>query len=372
MANLSNPAPLRRRSPFATREAASASSTAGDVGARDPEPGVLREAVPAVSAAAATSLDPGSPAPKREQARVPPEDNENPSLATTVDRDHDLGNVGDVGDVGDGGDLGDIEDAEDLGHGSERAPMRGQARVSELESTTGPRLVELRPAELLADELRELSGFEEELFEDRQLAGNTAALCNEVLARCLLAAGRHEDPPARRQLGAARRRVAALTVAERDLALLALRRRSLGDRVETLVDCPSCGETNEVDFDLGQLASGLGAIAGRVELTLADGRGAALRPATAGDQAELLALDLDSVARRRSALLARTLLRLGEHEGPFEPDEVHALPTALRRQLEAALAAALPDFELGMDVSCHACGHGFATPFEVHSFFLLS
>ena len=222
----------------------------------------------------------------------------------------------------------------------------------------------LRPAITLGEQLRELSGHEEELFEDRRLAGNSAALCNELLARCLVAPGR--DP------GPARARIASLTIAERDLALVALRRLSLGDRVETHVDCPACAEVNEVEFDLGLLPTTLPAIPERISGTLGDGTDAVLRLPTAGDQAELLAAGLDGAARRRSWLLARVLLEYGDAVAPFAADAVHELATARRRELEALLDAALPDFELGMEVCCPACGQSFTAPFGIDSFFLLS
>ncbi|HVH97737.1 MAG TPA: hypothetical protein VM869_03465, partial [Enhygromyxa sp.] len=213
-------------------------------------------------------------------------------------------------------------------------------------------------------ELRELTGHEEELFEDRRLASNSAALCNELLARCLVAPGR--EP------GQARARIASLTVAERDLALVALRRLSLGDRVETHVDCPGCAEVNEVEFDLGLLPTTLPGIPERISGTLGDGTDVVLRLPTAGDQAELLAAGIDGAARRRSWLLARVLLEYADAVAPFDVDAVHELATARRRELEALLDAALPDFELGMEVCCPACAREFTAPFSIDSFFLLS
>lgn len=220
----------------------------------------------------------------------------------------------------------------------------------------------LRPAIVVADELRELSGHEEELIEGRRFAHNSAALCNELLARCLVPVGA--------ELDAARARVAGLCIAERDLALVALRRISLGDAVGTHVDCPGCAELNEVDFDLSLLPTSLPAIPERVSGRLADGRRAVLRLPSAGDQAELLAADVEGLARRRSWLLARVLLELGDDRAPFDEATIHGLPTGVRRQLEQLLEAALPDFELGMEVHCHACGLGFIAPFEIDGFFL--
>ncbi|NVB37041.1 hypothetical protein G6O69_04310 [Pseudenhygromyxa sp. WMMC2535] len=250
-----------------------------------------------------------------------------------------------------------VDDGLELG---ERREVGEGSRVPE----ASEREQALRPAQRLDARLRAITGYEEELLEGRRFADNSAALCNELIARCLVPPG--AEP------GRARELVAGLSVAERDLALVALRRLSFGDRVETLVDCPRCGETSEIDFDLGELSLALADLPERLELRLADGRQASLRLPSAGDQAELIAARLDSPARRRSWLLARALVRLGDDEAPFDVEVIHALPSALRRQLEQALDEALPDFDLGVDVCCSACGHEFAAPFEIDGFFLLS
>ncbi len=237
-------------------------------------------------------------------------------------------------------------------------------------ATLEPELLDLRPAQVLAGELRAMTGFEEELVEDLAArldreSADTASICNELLARCLVAPGSEPSP---RQ----RARVRELCVAERDLALVVLRRLSYGDTVETLTECPACGVTNEVRFDLRELPLELADIPGRVRVALGERGAAELRLPNAGDQAELLAAGIESLARRRSWLLARVLLRLGEQSGPFTIEQLHCLPVALRRGLEQALERALPELDLGMDVRCHACAHEWQSPFEMESFFLLS
>src|SRR5205823_4715350 len=71
--------------------------------------------------------------------------------------------------------------------------------------------------------LRPLSGWEEEYVERHQEEPNTARLCNEVLARCLVEPG--QDP------GEALDVVRNLLVAERDRELVELRRLSLGSEI---------------------------------------------------------------------------------------------------------------------------------------------
>jgi hypothetical protein len=166
-------------------------------------------------------------------------------------------------------------------------------------------------------------------------------------------------------------RVHAMTVSERDIALVTVRRLSLGDVVETEVPCPACGAKNNVRFRLSELP--LEPVAQReLDVELFDGTTARLRLPTAGDQEALLEEPLETAAERRTWLIARTLLSLDGREGPFDPELARALPTATRRALEGALEAALPAADLSMRVTCAECSHAFTEPFDVAAFFLPS
>ncbi len=211
--------------------------------------------------------------------------------------------------------------------------------------------------------LRSMTGFEEEVVERHQGDPNTARLCNEIVARCLVPPGHDHSE--------ALKRVRDMTVAERDLALVLVRRLSFGDTVNADVTCPACRAKNEVDFKLSDLPLYSGDVGQRRlnVLTTNDVR-AELRLPTAGDQEELLDEALETAAEKRTWLIARTLLRYGDREGPFDDAFAQALPTAVRRALEAALEGALPEAELAMDVVCAACAHAFSEPFDVAGFFL--
>ncbi len=213
-------------------------------------------------------------------------------------------------------------------------------------------------------ELREMTGYEEEYLEAHGIGSNTAELVNQVLARCLVPPG-HD-------CHAALEAVRGLPVAYRDASLVELRRRSLGSRVASEVDCPSCGEGVAVDFDLTEIPLEVPVAPPRIEHRLTDGRSATLRLPTAGDQADLLDLAIESMAERRSWMLARLVERLGDEAGPFDAQQARALTTRTRRELEAALEEAVPDLDLQMNVLCHSCGHTFSSPFDVASFFFWS
>lgn len=212
--------------------------------------------------------------------------------------------------------------------------------------------------------LRPITGYEEELLEDASRLANTAALCNEILARCLVPLG---EPSER-----AASRVAQLLVAERDVALVDLRRLTFGERVETDVDCPSCGATSRVSFDLTRVSLEVADVAEALEVTLSDGKVAHLRLPTARDQSDLLDAALANPAERRSWLLERSIHRLGDVEGPLGFGKVHALDSRTRREIERALEGEIPDLDLRVGATCEACAREFAAPFDIASFFLLS
>ncbi|OJH34505.1 hypothetical protein [Cystobacter ferrugineus] len=210
--------------------------------------------------------------------------------------------------------------------------------------------------------LRPMTGYEEELVEEHRDDANTAALCNELLARCLVPPGADAT--------AARTRVRSLLVAERDAALVSLRRMSLGDKVSSRVSCPACGREVEIDFNLSALPLSVAEAPERVEVVVEGDIRAVLRLPTAGDQEELLSAGLDGESLRRTFLLARTLVRFGDREGPFEPEFTRGLRLLVRNAMEEALERVMPDLDLSMGVTCHDCGHAWSAPFDVPSFFL--
>ena len=220
-------------------------------------------------------------------------------------------------------------------------------------------------ADTLARRLRPMTGFEEELVETRAIEANTARLVNEILARCLVPPGADYT--------AALEEVRRLNVAARNGALVALRRVSLGSSLEANAVCPECGTANSVAFSLDDLPApdpSPAELQGAIEMMTPGGLSAALRIPDAGDQEALLDAAPATRAAHITLLLSRTLMRLGEREGPFDTAFVHALPSGERRALETALEAGTPRFDLTIGVVCERCAHEFSAPLDVQAFFL--
>lgn len=212
--------------------------------------------------------------------------------------------------------------------------------------------------------LRELTGWEEEYIEQQAGETNTARLCNEVLARCLVAPNEPLDE--------ARASVRTLLVSERDRELVELRRISLGSTVQAQVTCPDCGEVSEVDFSLDALPLAFEPPPKEVAVDLPDFGRAVLRLPTAGDQEDVLDAHVEGEAERRSWLLGRCLVRYGDRVEGFDVDFARTLPVGVRTRLESAIEEALPDLSLEMSAECSHCGASFSAPFDVASFFFSS
>jgi hypothetical protein len=211
-------------------------------------------------------------------------------------------------------------------------------------------------------ELRGMTGFEEEVAERRRNDPNTAALCNEIVARCMVPPG--ED------FRSALQHVRGLLIARRDEALIAIRRLSLGDTVNTIVQCPHCKKQNEVNFPLSALPIEIKEAPERVDVRLDNGVHVSMRLPASGDQEDLLDEKLESESERRTWLLARVITQFGDDAGPFDMEFARALPVAVRRKLEGALEKVVPDLDLTMSLNCVECNGLFKSAFDVAAFFL--
>jgi hypothetical protein len=200
----------------------------------------------------------------------------------------------------------------------------------------------LLPARL-EGRLRPLSGRDEELLATRR-AGNAAATCNELLARCLSTANDE---------------VASMLVHDRDLALVALRRLTYGDRLDVELACTTCEARHDVTIDLDRLVRPDEPPASvTVEMF---GHRVVARLPTAGDQVHVV----DAAGDKRAHLLGCVVRSIDDRSGPFTIDDVQALAPALRAELEQAIEAALPDIDLVLITTCPACEAAIEAPVQL-------
>lgn len=184
-----------------------------------------------------------------------------------------------------------------------------------------------------------------------------------VLARCLQRLG----PPG----PVAAEDVRRLGVGDREALLLHLRRLTLGDRLQGVVDCPTpeCGESMDIDLRVSDLLLPSYAEPRRLHETEITENGTRyrlrFRLPTGADQEEAAIL-----ARRSGplpaaeSLLRHCVLQMTDGQG----DMVEELPPAVAEQLPRTMSELDPQAELILDLSCPACGHDFLAPFDTATY----
>lgn len=211
-------------------------------------------------------------------------------------------------------------------------------------------------------ELRPLTGRDDEFLLETGGVLSPAERVTELLERCV---GRLGDLE-----GFDRDTAGALSVGDREALLLQLRRLTVGDGVECLIDCPECGATIEFELDARTLLEAPGdrgepphhfAFEGDGEL-----RNVSFRLPTGADQEAVVAVARHDPARAAELLLERCVVDVRDGEGRA----VDSLPEGLAGPLAEAMAELDPQAAIDLAVACGECGATVATPFDVTTYVL--
>jgi hypothetical protein len=157
-----------------------------------------------------------------------------------------------------------------------------------------------------------------------------------------------------------RESLAQRSVGQRDAALLDLREATLGARVQSVMECPSCGEKLELSFNTNDLRAE--ASSGTQEIFLEHG-GYELR-LRAPNSLDLAAA-LESAPEHGADALFHQCLISAARGG----NETGELPAEIVELGEAKMAEADPQANVQLAVSCSFCGHRWAVLFDIASFF---
>jgi hypothetical protein len=153
---------------------------------------------------------------------------------------------------------------------------------------------------------------------------------------------------------------ARLSLGRRDACLLRLRSDMFGQTLECRVPCPQCGERLEFSLqapDLIPTTPVESAEPLRVELA---GCAVTARLPTAGD---LAALGTEATARD---LLERCVIDV-RRDG--EASDAQGVEDDLVRALEERMLEGDPLAQLGLDLKCPTCGHGWSQGFDILAYF---
>jgi hypothetical protein len=143
-----------------------------------------------------------------------------------------------------------------------------------------------------------------------------------------------------------------LSIGHRDAGLLAIREQTFGPSVTGLADCPNCSERIELTFDVSEIE----APAAPVPTESLTASGVRFR---LPDSRDLLALaGCADVATGRALLLQRCVI--GRDVDSLAEEDVDAVVSGM--------AAADPQADVQLDLSCPACRHRWFAVFDIASF----
>ncbi|HET7065480.1 MAG TPA: hypothetical protein VFI49_14505 [Rudaea sp.] len=151
----------------------------------------------------------------------------------------------------------------------------------------------------------------------------------------------------------------ALPLGRREQLLMQLREQLFGSSLTLIVPCPACSERLESTLLLADLR--IDAPAGDVMRSLSVGdHGIRFRPPTAGDL-----IDLPADAQQACiALLSRCMV-----DAPTDGTAgIEAMAADEIRALADSMAAADPQANIDIGMTCTACGHHWACAFDIASF----
>jgi hypothetical protein len=157
-----------------------------------------------------------------------------------------------------------------------------------------------------------------------------------------------------------------LPLGARDGHLFALFEALFGNTLDSLVDCPACGEALELALSSAALRPG-------PQDALGDGAQAALTLHCDGYQLDYrlpagddlaAVMDAGDAAAAVQHLLAGCVLRADLAGDAKQGD---ALPPPVIERLQQAMAERDPGADIRVALSCPACGHGFERRFDIAS-----
>jgi len=208
-------------------------------------------------------------------------------------------------------------------------------------------------------ELRPLTGGDEIAWLEMPAAWPRVQRMTALLSRGITRLG-DQAPPS---MGA----VATLTVGDREALLLALRGLTFGNRMDCVLQCPSCAERLDLELHVDDLLlppyeqpqpwRALTVDANDQSFSMR------LRVPNGADQLAIATLAAADPAAAAQALLARcvTDLRRGD-------ELLDSIPALLQGPVAEAMAEIDPQAELNIQMTCPNCGAGFTSLFDTAAY----
>ena len=208
--------------------------------------------------------------------------------------------------------------------------------------------------------LRPLSGREELHLLESSGSLAPASIASALLSRCVTALGASKEVTLEGLRG--------LTVGDWDALLLHLCEAFEGDHLPVVLRCPKaeCAELLDLDLRIRDLLVPpyASAIPSYERTFSEDGSTyrVQFRLVQGGDLEAVATLDQPDIDSASELLLRRSIVSVdGEGNGRAVPE---SLPSIVRRELPATLAALDPQADLALSLTCPACGSRFRSLFD--------
>ena len=209
--------------------------------------------------------------------------------------------------------------------------------------------------------VRPLSGRDDEVLLETRDALSPAERVTELIERCVERVG---DLPVDRAAAC------ELSVGDREALLLQLRRVTVGDRVECVLDCPECDAAIEFELDARALLEEPAERAAPPYTVALDAGGGSydvrFRLPTGGDQEALVAMARHDSERATGELLRRCVEEARDAAG----EVVDEVPAEVGVAVAAAMADLDPQAAIELSIACPECEATVAAPFDVSRYVL--
>ena len=157
--------------------------------------------------------------------------------------------------------------------------------------------------------------------------------------------------------------LARLSIGQRDGLLLSLRESLFGPRLMCVADCPQCAEHLDVSIAVADVrAEPSSLLTGRESLALQTGEyDITFRLPTSEDM-----LAIDSLQQHLAlALLSRCVERVVCESGE---SDIGSLPSDIVIEIGARMAAADPQADIRLGMTCPSCRHTWSAHFDIAAF----
>ena len=167
--------------------------------------------------------------------------------------------------------------------------------------------------------------------------------------------------------------LARLPIGHRDALLLKLREWTFGPRLDSVVDCPQCGERLEITLDISDLLTTAGEAPPETLFLQAEGYRVSYRLPNSYDLMALV--DTENPEARLQALLgrclieARSLVETGDDEQAEPALALDQLPEPVVAAMRQQMSEADPLGDIRFALACPSCDHRWSALFDIVSFF---